>query len=680
MSFAPKRRTVADAVDRLATLRVSRPPSSIDRELLGILERSFAAHAGADEVIDLADLQKALGMQNEYFARRVLKVLDQNGDGVLKRDEFLAGIRSLIAGSDTDKLHFAFRLHDHDDDGTLDRNELHRMIVVSLAESASSQRFMQPAESMANELLRQADHDGDGKLSFDELEKHVGARPHLLRRMVRSEAIWIAPNEELLRWLDRGDSPSFSTARERGRAPAIFLTLWTLVNLALIFVVMWRGVRAHENLIMHAGRALGVALAFNGALILVPMMRRLLTWVRANFLGYLVPVDEAVDFHRIVGHALFWLSVLHGAAFLAIYGNAHRGGAMRLIFENRRGLSGTLLLAVFLLMWTCSLAFVRRSHRFELFYFTHLLYVVWIGLAIWHAPSFLFWIGVPLLGFVIEQLLRMGRRARKATIVSTQALRSGVTRLELTKPKGWNAQPGDYAFVRIPAIARYEWHPFTISSAPERDHITFHVRSLGNWTSALRTFVEERNEPRDLPAYVDGPYGTPSAHIFDSKYAVLIGAGIGVTPFASVLESLVLRGNGSSDRPSKLRHAHFFWLNKDHYAFEWFTALLRDLETSDSAGMLDIHLWVSTAKAGASSLGLELARDAMRQAGEKDLFTGLHTHTHLGPPEWESLLGEIVKKHAPEKVDVFFCGPPGLGVKLQPICVRLGMRFREERF
>lgn len=37
---------------------------------------------------------------------------------------------------------------------------------------------------------------------------------------------------------------------------------------------------------------------------------------------------------------------------------------------------------------------------------------------------------------------------------------------------------------------------------------------------------------------VDGPYGAASEEVFDSKYAVLVGAGIGVTPFASVLQSI----------------------------------------------------------------------------------------------------------------------------------------------
>jgi len=30
-------------------------------------------------------------------------------------------------------------------------------------------------------------------------------------------------------------------------------------------------------------------------------------------------------------------------------------------------------------------------------------------------------------------------------------------------------KPGDYVFIQIPDIAQYEWHPFTISSAPEME-------------------------------------------------------------------------------------------------------------------------------------------------------------------------------------------------------------------
>lgn len=37
---------------------------------------------------------------------------------------------------------------------------------------------------------------------------------------------------------------------------------------------------------------------------------------------------------------------------------------------------------------------------------------------------------------------------------------------------------------------------------------------------------------------VDGPFGTASEDVFQYEVAMLVGAGIGVTPFASVLKSI----------------------------------------------------------------------------------------------------------------------------------------------
>jgi len=44
-----------------------------------------------------------------------------------------------------------------------------------------------------------------------------------------------------------------------------------------------------------------------------------------------------------------------------------------------------------------------------------------------------------------------------------------VTHLEITRPSHFSYQPGDYLFIQIPDIAQHEWHPFTISSAPEME-------------------------------------------------------------------------------------------------------------------------------------------------------------------------------------------------------------------
>ena len=42
-----------------------------------------------------------------------------------------------------------------------------------------------------------------------------------------------------------------------------------------------------------------------------------------------------------------------------------------------------------------------------------------------------------------------------------------VTHFVITRPEMFHFRPGDYVFLNIPAIAKHEWHPFTISSCPE---------------------------------------------------------------------------------------------------------------------------------------------------------------------------------------------------------------------
>ena len=660
---------------------MSRPPT-VDARLLATVERSFGRIAGADAVINVKELQAALGLRSEYLARRVLAGFDLNSDGVIQKHEFMEGVRKLIAGTDQEKLMFAFRVHDHDGDGCLSRDELYRMIAMSLSESDVSDRPSLTSHAVASTLFVAADTNRDGRIHFAEFEALVRKYPAVLLSMTRSEAQWIAPNEDLLARLD-GATPARSTFLENGWAPVLVLVAWIAANVGILAYGLTRGRDGPPaNELMRAGRALGMCINFNGALLLVPVMRTLLTWVRSTFLGRVLPIDQAITFHRIVGHALVGLGLAHGGAVVASYLTGHPSGSLQHFFLlTQRGLTGAGLLVVIVTMWVFALSIVRRSSRFELFYFTHLLYVVWFALAIVHARSFFFWAGVPLLGFVIEHVVRLGRRARKTTIIEAQALRSGVTRLELQPPRGFTWSPGDYAFLRIPGIAKHEWHPFTISSAEESGSLTFHIRSLGNWTGALRRRVEANeasgaDEPMD--AYVDGPYGSPSAHIFDSRFAVFIGAGIGVTPFASVLASFVLRANG--ERPPKLTKAHFFWLNKDQYSFEWFAALLAELVEDDAKALLEIHLCMTAGRADTTALGVEVARQIMHESGKDDLVTGLRTHTHMGQPDWERMLYLIREQHAPEKVDVYFCGPPGLAKKLRPICSRLGMHFREERF
>ena len=79
--------------------------------------------------------------------------------------------------------------------------------------------------------------------------------------------------------------------------------------------------------------------------------------------------------------------------------------------------------------------------------------------------------------------------------------------------------------------------------------------------------------------FIDGPFGAPTSQIFRAQHAVLIGTGIGVTPFASILQSIMHRywqernecpnckynwtNDLSSSSVLNLRKVDFFWINRD---------------------------------------------------------------------------------------------------------------------
>ena len=53
--------------------------------------------------------------------------------------------------------------------------------------------------------------------------------------------------------------------------------------------------------------------------------------------------------------------------------------------------------------------------------------------------------------------------------------------------------------------------------------------------------VQPTRLEKPLDIYIDGPFGSPSSNIYRAEHAVLIGTGIGVTPFASILQSIAHR-------------------------------------------------------------------------------------------------------------------------------------------
>jgi ABC-type multidrug transport system permease subunit len=66
-------------------------------------------------------------------------------------------------------------------------------------------------------------------------------------------------------------------------------------------------------------------------------------------------------------------------------------------------LMGVVLSIVFCIMFIFSMKFVRRGGHFELFYWTHLLYIAFFALLIIHTPNFWCWFIAPGVIFVFEK-------------------------------------------------------------------------------------------------------------------------------------------------------------------------------------------------------------------------------------------------------------------------------------
>ena len=160
-------------------------------------------------------------------------------------------------------------------------------------------------------------------------------------------------------------------------------------------------------------------------------------------------------------------------------------------------ITGVILIVVLTLIVGFALPCIRRSGHFELFYFTHLLFIAYYVLLLFHAPDFWKWFVGPLAIFLVETLYRLlctffghGKTSVKAAVVFP----SSVTGLVIYRPERFKFNPGDWVFIKIPSISLMEWHAFTISSAPEvEDYFTLHIRGVGDWTRNLHNYVKEEH-------------------------------------------------------------------------------------------------------------------------------------------------------------------------------------------
>jgi len=285
--------------------------------------------------------------------------------------------------------------------------------------------------------------------------------------------------------------------------------------------------------------------------------------------------------------------------------------------------------------------------------------------------------------WIIERILREVRSRHITYISKVIQHPSNVMELQIKKEKT-TTRAGQYIFLSCPEVSYFQWHPFTLTSAPEDDYISVHIRVSGDFTKALAKAVgcdflddgdevekEEifaggkvvgtnTNHPKvpNLPrVMVDGPFGSASEDFLKFETVLLIGAGIGVTPFASILKSIWYRMNHFNDsKPTRLSKVYFTWVIRDYGSAEWFHSLLHAIEEQDTQRRIEINIYI-TGKVKEDEINNIIVQDV---GAEKDAVTFLRAPTHYGKPNWDRLFPSIVEAHPDTDVGVFFCGPSAL--------------------
>uniref|UniRef100_A0A8C0BCG8 NADPH oxidase 5 n=1 Tax=Buteo japonicus TaxID=224669 RepID=A0A8C0BCG8_9AVES len=712
-----------------------------DAEWLRWVTKQFGSIVGEDKEINLEEFKTALQVKESFFAERFFTLFDADGSGTISLEELLKALSLLIHGNEMDKLRFLFQVYDVDGkmmknrficlflnkvaickaarlssehpsagSGSIDPDELRVVLGWCLRESA----IALPEERLGDltlALFEAADKDHSGSITFEELREELEGFPEVLENLTISAASWLKPPPSA----ERSCRPRYLTRAywHNHRSKLAFLGGYAGLNLLLFTLAALRHVGLGRWLAV--ARGCGQCLNFNCAFLAVLMLRRCLTWLRATPIANVLPLDQHVVFHQLVGYVVLILAAVHTGAHI---GKMPLGGG---------GITHTGLLAA---MLAFSSPCIRRSGHFEVFYWTHLSYISVWTLLILHGPHFWKWFAVPGCLFVLEKVVGLvWRRAGGLRIVEVNLLPSKVTHLVIKRPQFFHYKPGDYIYLNIPAIATYEWHPFTISSAPEQQEtLWLHIRSLGQWTNKLYEYFQQPElpslEPKPLSrslrekrcrrweqvgvstglgethrfcsikCYIDGPYGTPTRRIFTSEHAVLIGAGIGITPFASILQSIMYRRRKQScpschyswSEAAVSFQVDFIWINRDQKHFEWFVSLLTKLEMEQAeqepgGRFLEMHMYMTSAlsKNDMKAIGLQMALDLLAAKEQRDSITGLRTRTQPGRPDWSKVFGKVAEEKK-GKVQVFFCGSPALAKVIRAHCERFGFQFFKENF
>ncbi|XP_060604820.1 dual oxidase 1-like [Ruditapes philippinarum] len=455
---------------------------------------------------------------------------------------------------------------------------------------------------------------------------------------------------------------------------------------------------ANHGVTMSRGSASVIMFTYAG--LLITMCKNLITGLRETFLHRFVPFDYFHALHKFIACISLVFTVLHVTAhcvnfyhvctqpstdlncyFREYFRATHELASFHYwAFGTITGLTGICLVVLLIVLFVFALPLARR-HLFHMFWKTHNLYIAIYILTFLHGsarlvqePHFPYYIVGPAVLFIIDKLISISRATIELTVIKAELLPSDVTALTVIKPPGFEYQSGQWAQVACKTLGAREFHPFTMTSAPHEKYLKFHIRAVGPWTTNIRRIFDPSSRAGSgfSKLLLDGPFGEGHQDWYRYEVSVLIGGGIGVTPFASILKDIVHKSQ--MDVTIRCKKVYFLWVTRTQKQFEWVTDIIRDLEAVDHNKMVTTHIFVTEFKSKfdlRTSMLYICERHFQKIAG-KSLFTGLEAVTHFGRPSFLQFLESLRYEHKKVKrLGIFSCGPRPMTLAVEQACLEL---------
>ncbi|KAF5550894.1 ferric-chelate reductase [Fusarium napiforme] len=376
-----------------------------------------------------------------------------------------------------------------------------------------------------------------------------------------------------------------------------------------------------------------------------------------------IPNPVLLQYHRWIGLATVSHATAHVSFNIQHYIETKQ---VTTSFGNHRIQVGLMAWVALALLFLTALPIVRRRF-FEIFYYTHALFFVFVVGALIHAshgPEFM----LPgLLLWAIDRAIRFAYNFRTVQVQSVEAFEGNVTKF---KVKGLRTRtPGQVVWLQIPKVSFLNWHPFTVASAPSDPGktATIAVRGLGGFTKGVQYADCNGDENQHgcasldsnsmmahpLRMRLDGPYGVGSVSWGLLPVTVLVAGGIGITPGISIA-SHIIRQTGINVGGHSASHIHLLWVVRDAQHIQWFADELTELVNAcakpDSSTSLEISIFVTG--------GRQREVQVNGPSHEMQVMSSPQPWTiHLGRPDLKQWFRQLKSNNLGMDAAVNLCGP-----------------------